>query len=72
MFGIDLVVTVTLDDLSGTLCGLLGAFGKTVKSHHKKNPFSKAAIHIVMLRRVLCDEAALEMRGDLSQKNGSE
>jgi len=35
MLGIDLVVPVALDDLSGALCGFLGTFGKSVKSHHR-------------------------------------
>ncbi len=36
VLGIDLVVPVALDDLGGTLGGLLGSFGKAVKSHHRR------------------------------------
>jgi GNAT superfamily N-acetyltransferase len=34
VLGIDLVMTVALDDLSSPLSGFLGALGKTIKSHH--------------------------------------
>ena len=35
VFGVYLVVAVALDDLSGTLGGLLRSLGKSVKSHHR-------------------------------------
>jgi uncharacterized protein len=34
MLGIDLVMTIALDDLSRALGGFLGALSKTIKSHH--------------------------------------
>jgi hypothetical protein len=40
VFGVYLVVSIALDDLSGALGGLLRSFGKSVKSHHSKCPFS--------------------------------
>ena len=40
MLGIDLIVTVALDDLCSTLGGFLCSFGKSVKSHHRESSFS--------------------------------
>jgi hypothetical protein len=38
VFRIDLVVTVALDDLGGSLGSLLRSFGKAIKSHHIEVP----------------------------------
>jgi hypothetical protein len=39
MFGVNLVVPIALDDFCRALGGFLCSFSKTVKSHHKRDPF---------------------------------